>query len=173
MHLAEATTPTLPRASRFGYLMALYGENFDRFERMFLPHRCGLGHWRSSLGDGLDLHLHVMQQHRYTTEYRLTYDIRDPMTGEPDPSAFLRRYHDARVLEATHCYVGRRWQDVLGLHPSPQTLLGHRLQMNVFLGKWLEFLAEQGHSPHSLQRDPRPAQRCHETPPESRSIIDA
>ena len=132
MHLAEATTPTLPRASRFGYLMALYGENFERFERMFLPHRCG-----------------------------------------PGLSAFLRRYHDARVLEATHCYVGRRWQDVLGLHPSPQTLLGHRLQMNVFLGKWLEFLAEQGHSPHSLQRDPRPAQRCHETPPESRSIIDA
>ena len=150
MLIAEAPAPTIPRAARFGYLMGLYAENFGKFERVFQPHRCGLGLWRSSLDDGLDLHLQVLEQHRYTTHFRLTYDLRDPVTGEPDPSVFLRLYRDARVIEATHCYVGRRWQDVLGLHPAPDTLIGHRLRMNTFLGKWLDFLADQGHSPYTL-----------------------
>ena len=52
--------------------------------------------------------------------------MRDPVTGEPDPSAYLRLYHDARQLEATHCYVGRRWQDVIGMYPPPAEVLGHR-----------------------------------------------
>ena len=64
------------------------------------------------------------------------------MTGEPDPSAFLRLYSDARQVEATHCYVGRRWQDVIGMYPPPAAVLDHRMRMNTFLGKWLQYLAE-------------------------------
>lgn len=150
MRPAPDPLPTIPRASRFGCLMAMYAENFARFERLFQPHRCAGGQWRSSVDDGLDVYLHVLERHRYTTELRLTYGLRDPLTGEPDPSAFLRLYRDARMIEATHCYVGRRWQDVLGLHPTPGTLIGHRLRMNTFLGKWLDFLAGQGHSPFTL-----------------------
>lgn len=153
MQIVSDHVPVIPRANRFGYLMALYAENFARFERLFQPHRCVAGHWCSSVDDGLDVHLHVLERHRYTTEFRLTYALRDPVTGEPDPSAFLRLYQDARVIEATHCYVGRRWQDVLGLHPEPDTLIGHRLRMNIFLGKWLDFLADQGHSPFTLRLD--------------------
>ena len=47
----------------------------------------------------------------------------DPVTGEPDPSAYLRQYHDARQLEATHCYIGRRWQDVIGMYPPAAELI--------------------------------------------------
>ncbi len=163
MQLAFARPPTIPRANRFSYLMALYAENFTRFERLFQPrHRAG-ELWRSSVDDGLDVHLHVLERHRYTTEFRLTYDLRDPVTGEPDPSVFLRMYHDARMIEATHCYVGRRWQDVLGLHPEPDTLFGHRLRMNIFLGKWLDFLADQGHSPFTLLADPKKNETISET----------
>ena len=92
----------------------------------------------------------MIEQHRYTTELRLTYALRDPVTGEPDPSAYLRLYHDARQLEATHCYVGRRWQDVIGMYPPPAEVLGHRMRMNTFLGKWLEYLAERGHGVATL-----------------------
>ena len=42
----------------------------------------------------------------------------------PDPSAYVRLYRDARQAEVTHCYVGRHWQDVLGLRPSVQALVG-------------------------------------------------
>jgi uncharacterized protein len=137
------------KIDRFGWLMALYAENHLRMQRLFAPERLGQGRYVSSIGDGLDLHLDVLAVHAYTIELRLSYALIDPLTGEPDPSAYLRMYRDARQLEATHCYIGRRWQDVLGMHPSPQALLGHRLRMNTFLGKWLLYLHDRGHG-HAL-----------------------
>jgi uncharacterized protein YqiB (DUF1249 family) len=142
----------IPRISRFGWLMGLYAENFALLTRLFEPADLAPGTWLSGIGDGLDLRLEVLEQHRYTSELRLTYDLRDPVTGEPDPSAFLRLYRDARQVEATHCYVGRRWQDTLGMFPPPAELLDHRLRMNTFLGKWLHYLAEQGHGVATLAR---------------------
>jgi uncharacterized protein YqiB (DUF1249 family) len=71
----------------------------------------------------------------------------------------VRVYRDARLAEATHCYVGRRWQDALGMHPSARSVLAHRLQMNAFLNKWLDYLAEQGHSRATLvPAEPRPVE---------------
>ena len=142
----------IPRISRFGWLRGLYAENFALLTRLFEPADLAPGSWVSCIGDGLDLRLDVLEQHRYTSELRLTYAMQDPLTGEPDPSAFLRLYRDARQVEATHCYVGRRWQDVLGMFPPPAELLDHRLRMNTFLGKWLHYLAEQGHGVATLQR---------------------
>ena len=147
-----ARTERIPRISRFGWLMGLYAENFALLTRLFEPADLAPGSWVSCIGDGLDLRLDVLEQHRYTSELRLTYAMQDPLTGEPDPSAFLRLYRDARQVEATHCYVGRRWQDVLGMFPPPAELLDHRLRMNTFLGKWLHYLAEQGHGVATLQR---------------------
>ncbi|MDQ3286663.1 MAG: DUF1249 domain-containing protein [Pseudomonadota bacterium] len=146
----------VPQLSRFGWLMALYSENHVRMDRLFQPASLPLGTHVSSVGDGLDLQLDVIEQHRYTTELRLTYAMKDPETGQPDPSAFLRLYHDAQQLEATHCYVGRRWQDVIGMYPPPAEVMGHRLRMNTFLGKWLEYLGGRGHSTATLQW-PRPS----------------
>jgi len=105
-----------------------------------------------AIGDGLDLQLDVIQTHRYTVELRITYGIIDPQTGEPDPSAFVRVYRDARQAEATHCYVGRRWQDVIGMFPPPAELISHRMRMNTFLGKWVQYLAECGHGVATLRR---------------------
>lgn len=141
----------IPRLSRFGWLMGLYAENHSRFARMFSPRGLAVGTYRSDIGDGLELQLDVIEQHAYTTELRMTYAMRDPLTGEPDPSAFLRLYHDARQLEVTHCYVGRRWQDVIGMYPPAAEVLDHRTRMNTFLGKWLEYLAERGHGVATLR----------------------
>ncbi|KAF1684724.1 hypothetical protein B1992_14580 [Pseudoxanthomonas broegbernensis] len=140
----------VPRLSRFGWLMGLYAENHARLVRLFAPAGLGEGSHVSSVGDGLDVRLDVLERHRYTLELRLTYDLRDPLTGEPDPSAYLRLYQDARQVETTHCYVGRRWQDVMGMYPPPAELVDHRLRMNTFLGKWLEYLAERGHGVATL-----------------------
>lgn len=155
------STASLPqriyRPNRFGYLMGLYAENYVRLTRMFRPEHLTAACYRSSVGDGLDVRLDVIERHPYTLELRLTYDIADPVTGQPDPSAFLRLYRDARQVEATHCYVGRRWQDTLGLDASPRSVLGYRLQMNAFLNKWLEYLGEQGHSRATLEETDGPA----------------
>jgi uncharacterized protein len=153
----------VPRLGRFAWLMALYAENHARIARLFPVRTLTPGRWISDVGDGLPLVVDVIEQHRYTSEMRLSYAMPDPLTGEPDPSAYLRLYHDASQLEATHCYVGRRWQDVIGLNPTPQRLLGHRMRMNTFLGKWLQYLLERGHGPATLRFDgPIPAERREE-----------
>jgi uncharacterized protein YqiB (DUF1249 family) len=144
------STPRLYRPNRFGYLMGLYSENYLRLKRMFAPEKLQGSCFRSSVGDGLDVRLDIIERHPYTIELRLTYDMADPVTGQPDPSAYVRIYRDARQAEVTHCYVGRQWQDALGLYPSPKVMFGHRLRMNSFLNKWLEYLLAQGHGPASL-----------------------
>ena len=152
----------VPSLSRFGWLMALYAENHARLVRLFEPGDLAAGRYVSSVGDGLDLGVDVIERHAYTSELRLAYvALPDPVTGEPDPSAYLRMYRDARQVEATHCYVGRRWQDAIGMFPPPAEVLGHRMRMNTFLGKWLQYLAERGHGVASL----RPAPPCPSRPP--------
>lgn len=141
----------IPRLGRLSYLMEVYAESHRRLARMFDVESLAAGPYVSSVGDGIDVHLEVLERHAYTVDLRMSYAMRDPVTGVPDPSAFIRVYRDARQAEATHCYVGRRWQDVLGLWPDPQVLVGHRMRMNAFLGKWLEFLGEQGHSRFTLR----------------------
>ncbi|MFN3701929.1 DUF1249 domain-containing protein [Thermomonas sp.] len=145
MRLALQRRHRLPTLSRFGWLMALYAENHGRLQRLFDPAHLGPGTYVSSIGDGLDVRLDVLECHAYTTELRMSYGLLDPETGMADPSASLRLYRDARQLEATHCYAARRWQDVIGMFPPPERILDHRLRMNTFLGKWLQYLAERGH----------------------------
>ena len=146
------TRPNLPNFSRFAWLMGLYGENYQRVSRLFDFDALAPGRYVSQVPGGLDLIVEVLDVHPYTLELRLSYRMRDPVTGQPDPSAYLRVYRDARQAEATHCYVGRHWQDVLGLNPSPKVVFGHRLRMNSFLNKWLDYLVGQGHGPQTLQR---------------------
>ena len=141
----------LPRLSRLAWLMGLYAENHQRMAALFDLPGLRVGRYLSRCPQGLDLVVEVLEVHAYTIELRLSYRLRDPLTGQPDPSAHVRVYSDARQAEVTHCYVGRRWQDVLGLHPSAKVLFGHRLRMNSFLNKWLEYLAGQGHGPHTLR----------------------
>ena len=150
MTLALSRRAPLPRLSRFGWLMGLYAENHARLQRLFEPADLGCGRYLSAIGDGLDVHLEVVEQHAYTSELRRSYGLVDPQTGLADPSASLRLYRDARQVEATHCYAGRRWQDVIGMFPPPERILDHRLRMNTFLGKWLQYLAEQGHGVATL-----------------------
>lgn len=142
----------IPRMSRFAWLMALYSENHERLNRHFAPESLAVGSYVSTGRDGLDLRIDLIECHPYTIELRLSYpQLRDGPGGQSDPIAWVRHYRDARQAEVTHCHVGRRWQDVLGLQPPLTTLIDHRMRMNVFFSKWLEYLGEQGHSPSTLR----------------------
>jgi uncharacterized protein YqiB (DUF1249 family) len=141
-------------SGRFAWLMGLYADNYWRLVRGLGPDGLGVGSYRSCVGDGLDLSVDVVERHPYTVELRLSYLFRDAATGAPDPSAYVRIYRDAQLAEVTACYVGARLQDVLGLHPEPRTVMQHRLRMNAFLGKWLEYLEGRGHSRFTLRAEP-------------------
>lgn len=134
--------------------MGLYGENYERAEILFDTAVLKAGRYQSQGHDGLALILDVIEVHAYTLELKLSYDLLDPVSGQPDPSAFIRVYRDTKQCEVTHCYVGRQWQDVLGLRPSTKVMVGHRLRMNSFLNKWLDYLDIQGHAPHTLLQVP-------------------
>lgn len=137
---------------RFEFLMGLYAENYHRLAHLFAPQALAPGRYRSSVDDGLDVHMHVQERHPYTLELELTYGFVDANTGHPTPSAQLRMYTDAHVAEALHCHPGRHLWQVLGPFPEAHTVLQHRLRMNGFLSRWLEYLAEQGHSAGTLER---------------------
>lgn len=137
---------------RFGWLMGLYSENHQRLGRLFAPQRLAVGEYVSSVGDGLDVLLSVQQRHPYTLELGLTYGVLDVTTGNPAPSAQLRCYLDAHMTEALHCQPGRDLWQVLGPLAPTRNVLQHRLRMNGFLNRWLEYLAGQGHSLATLQR---------------------
>jgi uncharacterized protein len=135
---------------RFAYLMGLYAENYHRLTRLFAPYALDLGSYLSSVDDGLDLQLEVVERHPYTIELHLTYCMADRDTGVPAPSAWLRMYRDAHVAEATHCHPGKRLWHALGPFPPAKTVFQHRMRMASFLNRWLEYLAEQGHSRGTL-----------------------
>ena len=156
-----------PAIGRFAWLMGLYTENFERIGRIIDLRHATPGHYVSSVGDGLDVHVELLARHAHTVELRLSYAIVDPVTGAPDPSAVLRAYTDSKQAEATNCYVGRHWQDVLGLRPSPKAMMGHRLRMNSFLSKWSGYLESLGHSQATL----RP--RCEAEHARNASMTDA
>jgi uncharacterized protein YqiB (DUF1249 family) len=139
---------------RFGFLMGLYAENYHRLTRLFAPQQLDAGRYVSSVDDGLSVHLYLQERHPYTLELELTYDFVDAHTGQRAPSAQLRVYTDAHVAEALHCHPGRHLWQVLGPFPPARTVFQHRLRMNGFLTRWLEYLAEQGHSIDTLKRQP-------------------
>lgn len=154
MLVATPSAPVLPRLSRFAWLMGLYAENYHAIRRVIDIETSAAGQLVSSVGDGLDLYIDVLARHRFMLELRLSYAFADPVTGKPDPSAYVRVYTDARQAEVTHCYVGQRWQDALGLNASSDTVFAHRLRMNTFLAKWLEYLHGVGHGSGALTSGP-------------------
>ncbi len=147
--LLDSVSSVLP--GRFEFLMGLYGENYQRLTRLFAPHTLAPGHYVSNVGDGLDVHLVVCERHPYTIELTLTYGFTDAETGHPAPSAQVRMYTDMRVAEAMHCRPERHRWHVSRPGTRAGVVMRERLQMNSFLSRWLEYLAEQGHSTETLE----------------------
>lgn len=143
--------PTSLLPSRFSWLMGLYSENYHRLARLFAPQGLALGRYRSSLDDGLDLRVDVLERHRYTLDLRLSYEFVDADTGEAAPSAQLRMYHDAHMAEVLDYRADRRLIRAIGPLPPARDVFQRRVRMSSFLNRWLEYLAEQGHSIGTLE----------------------
>lgn len=137
--------------SRFAWLMGLHAENYHRLARLFGPHELAIGSYVSSLDDGLDVRLDVLERHRYTLDLHLTYCFIDSETGESAPAAQLRMYHDAHMAEVLDCRADRRLIRAIGPLQPARSIFAQRVRMSSFLNRWLEYLAEQGHSIGTLE----------------------
>lgn len=152
VHMSQTAFSTiLQRPSRFGYLMGMYGANYWQLTRMFGPRALPIGSFRSRGKSGVPVILEVLERAPFTSELRISYELVDELTGQPDPSAHVRLYSDARMAEVTACYFGTRLEDVLGRSAPAATVFRHRLQMNAFFGKWLDYLEQCGHNRFGLE----------------------
>lgn len=124
----------------FAGLMAVYESNYRRL-MLLAPGLDGLERAVSRVPGCLDLHLRVLERHRYTTFLHLTYWFEQPDGGvRPDPDLHIRMYHDARLAEVHSCLrPQRRGGEADGCS------LARRWQMNRFLEKWLAYCLAQGH----------------------------
>jgi uncharacterized protein len=142
----------LHRPSRFSWLMGMYAENYWTLTRLFGVQRLTPGQYRSEGNFGLPIHIDVLERAPFTLEMKISYALIDKQSGNPDPSAHVRFYLDARVAEVTACHEGSRIEHALGRDARAEEVLRHRLRMNSFLGKWLTYLEQSGHSRFGLQR---------------------
>ncbi len=140
--------------SRFAWLMGMHGENYHRLVRLFAPQRLAAGTYLSSVDDHLDVRLQVIEHHPYTIDIELTYCLQDPESGGLMPSAHIRMYRDARMAEVLHYHADRRLERALGPLPPARTVFERRVRKSSFLNRWLEYLAEQGHSIGTLEPAP-------------------
>lgn len=133
--------------------MGLYGDNYWRLARLFSPHLLSPGSYVSHVDGDQPLWLSIREQQAYTTLLSLDYAFADASGGETEfnPGAELRFYRDARVAEIVACENQQRIEDVLGRMVLPKTVFGYRLRINAFLGKWLEYIEERGHSRFTLK----------------------
>ena len=133
----------------FAGLMAVYESNYRRL-MLLAPGLDALDAAVSRVPGCLDLHLRVLERHRYTTFLHLTYWFEGPDgRPRPDPDLHIRVYHDARLAEVHSC---RRPQRRGG--GTEGCSLARRWQMNRFLEKWLAYCLAQGHGFPPLVKPP-------------------
>jgi uncharacterized protein YqiB (DUF1249 family) len=125
--------------------LALCEENFHLLSRLAPQLRTRRGPLVSRVKDGVDLHLSIEEQARYTTLLRLTYLFADGAGGNSglgaDPDARLRVYHDARQVEL----LDLRQTALPRLANYQAPALVSKWRANLFLWKWLAYCLHQGH----------------------------
>ena len=144
---AGSITPDPP--GTFAALMDLYERNYINMRRLMptLPPTAATR--VSQVSGGLDLHLHVIERSRYTSELSLTYRF---VQGEgvtiAEPNLRIRVYHDARLAEVMAAQP-RHYAALTADRRSGTRLdsvgLRNRWRINRFLFKWLTYCLRQGH----------------------------
>jgi uncharacterized protein YqiB (DUF1249 family) len=129
-----------------GALMALCEENYAKLLQLAPRLRELRGEARSECRDGMDLHLEIIEQARYTSLLRLTHffphdDDQVHRVPQADPDTLLRAYHDARQVEVLDLR-----QTALPLHNHYQSpALEAKWRANFFLSKWLGYCVLMEH----------------------------
>jgi uncharacterized protein YqiB (DUF1249 family) len=87
------------------------------------------------------LHLIALERGRYTSSFRLTYQI----DGRCEPDMWVKVYRDAQLAESLYCAARPRWLAAMEGDPEVVRYLGEQWARNLTLHKWLDYLLEQGH----------------------------
>ena len=139
MRISNALVQQQP--SRIAVLMELYERNFLLLEQLVpeldLPFNQAVS---TSVADE-PLHLIALERGRYTSSFRLTYEI----NGVAEPDMWVKVYRDARMAESLYFATRPRWLAVEEGDPEVERYLDAQWSRNLMLNKWLHYLLERGH----------------------------
>jgi uncharacterized protein YqiB (DUF1249 family) len=141
----QCVTSWRARPVSFVSLMTLYESNYIRLRALAGDVRSALGRYVSRANGDCDLHLEVLAHSPYTSFLRLTYWFDDAPAAVADPDLEVRVYHDARLVETTHCGRWVRHPGLAAIRSGVGSSLGERWLKNMLLNKWLDYCAERGH----------------------------
>ena len=128
-------------------LHGLYETNYHRLRRLLVGVDPLRNEFRLVADDlaAMPVHVAVLERHRYTTQYRLTYLLERDGEVRAEPDIEVRLYHDAELAETyavgQHDHVGL----LAGINTDQDDVLDRRWNMNRLLNKWLEYLLDQGY----------------------------
>ncbi len=128
-------------AGTFAGLMDLYERNYIGLRRLIPRLPVDAGSHTSTVSCGLDLHVRLLERHRYTSDLRLTYFFARSDGAQAEPDLLVRIYHDARQAEVMSAHL-RHWPE---FEAERCTELRSRWRANRFLWKWLNYCLHQGH----------------------------
>lgn len=136
----------LVRPGTFGGLISLYEANFIRMHDLLGELDRSPQELVSRSSRDCDLHVRIEPGSRYTRLYHLTYFFEAPAGPLVAPDLTVRVYLDARVAEVAELAGFHRHPHLSRLRRRYLHELDHRWACNMFLWKWLEFLADMGHT---------------------------
>ena len=125
--------------------MTLYESNFVRLGWLVDDLRAVTKGRVSRTTEDCDLHLTPVEQCRYTSVFRLTYEFDGAADEVRDPDLEVCVYHDARLAEARSFRGFQRHPQLARLQSEVKRELDQRWMRNMMLNKWLEYCAERGH----------------------------
>jgi uncharacterized protein len=138
----KVTHPLLQhRPSRIAALLELYERNFLLLEQLVPELELPFNEAVSTTKTDPPLHLIALERGRYTSAFRLTYQI----DGRCEPDMWVKVYRDARLAESLYCAARPRWLAATEGDPEVGRYLGKQWSRNLTLHKWLHYLLEQGH----------------------------
>lgn len=133
------------RPGTLGGLISLYESNFIKLSALLGEMERVEGQRLSRCERDCDLHLSVEEGSRYTRILRLTYLFDEQGVVVAEPDMCVRLYFDARVAEVLGWADVQRHEGLRRLTGEFSRELDRRWARNMVLGKWLDFLLENGH----------------------------
>lgn len=154
-HMSEPMKKLLP--ARFPLLMSLYEDNHGKLLRLLPQLRRIEGLWRSDVAGSAPLYCRIIAQEKHTTIALLSHQFdaqQSALSAQPvdDPLAYVRIYHDTRQAEVTHLREGRALRELFRADRHILSVANERLRLNIFFGKWLDFIASCGHGEGGFDR---------------------
>ncbi len=137
--------PCCGKPRRLAHLMEIYERNF-RLLQQLVP-ELDVPFERAQSRSELDptLHLQMLDRDRYTLSLKLTYQFVGDDGIQHHPNLWIRVYRDASLAEALNCSHRPLWEAQDDADPKAGEFLNDQWRRNLMLGKWLQYLLDQGH----------------------------